>query len=211
MKNKGISHNSKGSSKTDVTSRVIRDSFFDIIRKSAEMTDIKMNDVNQYYDEKYQVKPGVEKENEATYKAVLYRELTESIDYRMITMESSAFSKKESVKGKKYDIWIAKDDIDYILEVKRFGIDLDNGDLLDVDNDKGIYGDLLKMDDLINTLIKNNQHTYGIAIGFFEGNDSITLDHIESEMKNKIRKLLDEEPNLKLLICANGKCKYVGE
>ena len=211
MKNKGISHNLKGSRKTDVTSRVIRDSFFDIIRKSAEMTDIRMNDVNQYYDEKYQVKPGLEKENEATYKAVLYRELTESIDYRMITMESSAFSKRESVKGKKYDIWIAKDDIDYILEVKRFGIDLDNGDLLDVDNDKGIYGDLLKMDDLMNTLIKNNQHTYGIAIGFFEGDDFITLDHIELEIKNKIRKLLDEEPNLKLLICANGKCKYVGE
>ncbi len=207
MKNKGISHNLKGSRKTYVTSRVIRDSFFDIIRKSAEMTEIKMNDVNQYYDEKYQVKPGLEKENEATYKAVLYRELTESIDYRMITMESSAFSKKEGVKGKKYDIWIAKDDIDYILEVKRFGVDLDNGDLLDVNNDKGIYGDLLKMDDLI----KNNPQTYGIAIGFFEGVDSITLDHIESEIKNKIRKLLNEEPNLKLLICANGKCKYVGE
>ncbi len=207
MKNKGISHNLKGSRKTYVTSRVIRDSFFDIIRKSAEMTEIKMNDVNQYYDEKYQVKPGLEKENEATYKAVLYRELTESIDYRMITMESSAFSKKEGVKRKKYDIWIAKDDIDYILEVKRFGVDLDNGDLLDVNNDKGIYGDLLKMDDLI----KNNPQTYGIAIGFFEGVDSITLDHIESEIKNKIRKLLNEEPNLKLLICANGKCKYVGE
>ena len=171
------------------------------------MTEIKMNDVNQYYDEKYQVKPGLEKENEATYKAVLYRALTESIDYRMITMESSAFSKKEGVKRKKYDIWIAKDDIDYILEVKRFGVDLDNGDLLDVNNDKGIYGDLLKMDDLI----KNNPQTYGIAIGFFEGVDSITLDHIESEIKNKIRKLLNEEPNLKLLICANGKCKYVGE
>ena len=78
MKNKGISHNSNGSRKTDVTSRVIRDNFFDRIWKSAEMTDIKMNEVNQYYDEKYQVKPGVEKENEATYKAVLYRELTES-------------------------------------------------------------------------------------------------------------------------------------
>ena len=207
MKNKGISHNLKGSSKTDVTSRVIRDSFFDIIRKSAEMTDIKMNDVNQYYDEKYEVKPGVEKENEATYKAVLYRELTESIDYRMVTMESSAFSKKEGVKRKKYDIWIAKDDIDYILEVKRFGVDLDNGDLLDVSDENGICGDLMKMDDLI----KNNPQTYGIAIGFFEGVDSITLDHIESEIKNKIRKLLNEEPNLKLLICANGKCKYVGE
>ena len=207
MKNKGISHNLKGSSKTDVTSRVIRDSFFDIIRKSAEMTDIKMNDVNQYYDEKYQVKPGVEKENEATYKAVLYRELTESIDYRMITMESSAFSKKEGVKGKKYDIWIAKDDIDYILEVKRFGVDLDNDDLLDVSDENGIYGDLMKMDDLI----KDNPQTYGIAIGFFEGNDSITLDDIESKIDDKIWELLDEEPNLKLLICAGGKCKYVGE
>ena len=207
MKNKGISHNLKGSSKTDVTSRVIRDSFFDIIRKSAEMTDIKMNDVNQYYDEKYQVKPGVEKENEATYKAVLYRELTESIDYRMITMESSAFSKKEGVKGKKYDIWIAKDDIDYILEVKRFGVDLDNDDLLDVSDENGIYGDLMKMDDLI----KDNPQTYGIAIGFFEGNDSITLDDIESKIDDKIWELLDEEPNLKLLICAGGKCKYVGK
>ena len=207
MKNKGISHNLKGSSKTDVTSRVIRDSFFDIIRKSAEMTDIRMNDVNQYYDEKYEVKPGVEKENEATYKAVLYRELTESIDYRMITMESSAFSKKESVKGKKYDIWIAKDDIDYILEVKRFGVDLDNGDLLDVSDENGICGDLMKMDDLI----KDNPQTYGIAIGFFEGNDSITLYDIESKIDDKIWELLDEEPNLKLLICANDKCKYVGE
>ena len=207
MKNKGISHNLKGSRKTDVTSRVIRDSFFDIIRKSAEMTDIRMNDVNQYYDEKYQVKPGLEKENEATYKAVLYRELTESIDYRMITMESSAFSKKESVKGKKYDIWIAKDDIDYILEVKRFGVDLDNGDLLDVSDENGICGDLMKMDDLI----KDNPQTYGIAIGFFEGNDSITLYDIESKIDDKIWELLDEEPNLKLLICANDKCKYVGE
>ena len=207
MKNKGISHNLKGSRKTYVTSRVIRDSFFDIIRKSAEMTEIKMNDVNQYYDEKYQVKPGVEKENEATYKAVLYRELTESIDYRMITMESSAFSKKEGVKGKKYDIWIAKDDIDYILEVKRFGVDLDNDDLLDVSDENGICGDLMKMDDLI----KDNPQTYGIAIGFFEGNDSITLYDIESKIDDKIWELLDEEPNLKLLICAGGKCKYVGE
>ena len=207
MKNKGISHNLKGSSKTDVTSRVIRDSFFDIIRKSAEMTDIRMNDVNQYYDEKYEVKPGVEKENEATYKAVLYRELTESIDYRMVTMESSAFSKKEGVKRKKYDIWIAKDDIDYILEVKRFGVDLDNGDLLDVSDENGICGDLMKMDDLI----KDNPQTYGIAIGFFEGNDSITLYDIESKIDDKIWELLDEEPNLKLLICANDKCKYVGE
>ena len=207
MKNKGISHNSNGSRKTEGTSRLVGDNFFDTIWKSAEMTDIKMNDVNQYYDEKYQVKPGVEKENEATYKAVLYRELTESIDYRMITMESSAFSKKEGVKGKKYDIWIAKDDIDYILEVKRFGVDLDNDDLLDVSDENGIYGDLMKMDDLI----KDNPQTYGIAIGFFEGNDSITLDDIESKIDDKIWELLDEEPNLKLLICANGKCKYVRE
>ena len=211
MKSKGTRYNSSRSRKTEGTSRLVGDNFFDIIWKSAEIADTKMNDLNQYYDEKYKEKPGLKSEDEATYKAILYRELTESIDYRMITMESSTFSKKEGVKGKKYDIWITKGEIYYILEVKRFGIDLDNGDLLDVDNDKGIYGDLLKMDDLINTLIKNNQHTYGIAIGFFEGNDSITLDHIESEMKNKIRKLLDEEPNLKLLICANGKCKYVVE
>ena len=140
-------------------------------------------------------------------KAVLYRELTESIDYRMVTMESSAFSKKEGVKRKKYDIWIAKDDIDYILEVKRFGVDLDNDDLLDVSDENGIYGDLMKMDDLI----KDNPQTYGIAIGFFEGNDSITLYDIESKIDDKIWELLDEEPNLKLLICANDKCKYVGE
>ena len=207
MKNKGISHNSNGSRKTEGTSRLVGDNFFDTIWKSAEMTDIKMNEVNQYYDEKYQVKLGLEKENEATYKAVLYRELAESIDYRMITMKSSTFSKKEGVKGKKYDIWIAKDDIDYILEVKRFGVDLDNGDLLDVSDENGICGDLMKMDDLI----KDNPQTYGIAIGFFEGNDSITLYDIESKIDDKIWELLDEEPNLKLLICANDKCKYVGE
>ena len=65
MKNKGISHNSNGSRKTEGTSRLVGDNFFDTIWKSAEMTDIKMNEVNQYYDEKYQVKLGLEKENEA--------------------------------------------------------------------------------------------------------------------------------------------------
>ena len=70
---------------------------------------------------------------------------------------------------------------------------------------------MLKLKISLDEDTKNNPQTYGIAIGFFEGVDSITLDHIESEIKNKIRKLLNEEPNLKLLICANGKCKYVGE
>jgi hypothetical protein len=76
-----------------------------------------------------------------------------------------------------------------------------------VSDENGICGDLMKMDDLI----KDNPQTYGIAIGFFEGNDSITLDDIESKIDDKIWELLDEEPNLKLLICAGGKCKYVGE
>ena len=207
MKNKGIRNNSSKSRKTDATSRVVEDSFFDIIRKSARMADVKINDLNQYYKEEYKEESW--SEYEATYSAILYKELTESIDYKMITMENRAESQKNGVKRKKYDIWITKGDIYYILEVKRFGVSTKTDGLRGVKDKKGIYGDLKKLDALIGTI--GPRDTYGIAIGFFEGNDSITLYDIESKIDDKIWELLDEEPNLKLLICANDKCKYVGE
>ena len=209
MKSKGTRYNSSRSRKTEGTSRLVGDNFFDIIWKSAEIADTKMNDLNQYYDEKYKEKPGLKSEDEATYKAILYRELTESRDYRMITMESSTFSKKEGVKGKKYDIWITKGEIYYILEVKRFGVSTKTDGLRGVNDKKGIYGDLMKLDTLIRTI--GPRDTYGIAIGFFEGNDSITLDDIESKIEDRVQEKLDKEPNLKLLICAGGKCRYVWE
>ena len=208
MKSKGTRYNSNRSRKTDVNSRAIRDSFFDIIWKSAKMADVKINDLNQYYKEEFKEKSW--SEYEATYIAILYKELTESLDYKMITMENQAESQKKGVNGKKYDIWITKGELSFILEVKRFGVRR-TGSLKSVNNKGGIYGDLLKLDDLIKTLIKNNPHTYGIAIGFFEGNDSIILDDIESKLDHKIWEILDEESKLKLLICANGKCKYVGD
>jgi hypothetical protein len=124
-------------------------------------------------------------------------------------MESSTFSKKEGVKGKKYDIWITKGEIYYILEVKRFGVSTKTDGLRGVNDKKGIYGDLMKLDTLIRTI--GPRDTYGIAIGFFEGNDSITLDDIESKIEDRVQEKLDKEPNLKLLICAGGKCRYVWE
>jgi hypothetical protein len=207
VKNKGIRNNSSKSRKTDATSRVVEDSFFDIIRKSARMADVKINDLNQYYKEEYKEESW--SEYEATYSAILYKELTESIDYKMITMENRAESQKNGVKRKKYDIWITKGDIYYILEVKRFGVSTKTDGLRGVNDKKGIYGDLMKLDTLIRTI--GPRDTYGIAIGFFEGNDSITLDDIDSKLDDEIWGLLDKEPNLKLLICAGGKCKYVGE
>ena len=205
MKNKGIRYNSSRSRKTDVNSRVVGDDFFDIIRKSAEIADTKINDLNQYYKEEYNEKSW--SEFEATYKAILYRELTESIDYKMITMENPAESRKEGVEGKRYDIWITKGAVDYVLEVKRLGISTTSGGLRRVNNKRGIYGDLFKLDTLIrNTLYRD---TYGIAIGFFEGDGTMTLDNIGSKIDPKILELLDADPNLKFLICSKGKCEYV--
>lgn len=147
-------------------------------------------------------------EYEATFKAMLYHQLIKNgLEYWKISMEYSPDAKDNSdIELKRIDIWIDEANDDYLLEVKLIGVDNDTKGLRRVNNKDGLYGDLLKLTEIVKYF--KDESTFGIAIAVYDGHDnSIDCEYIESKLKPEVKDILNRQ--VKMMICANEKCKYV--
>ena len=151
---------------------------------------------------------GTWSEYEATFKAMIYHQLIENgLDYRKISMENRPeVKKRDDLKRKRIDIWIDETNDDYLLEVKMIGVHPRTKSLLRVYNKKGLYGDLVKLTELLKYY--KDEHTFGIAIANYNGpENNIDCGYIESRLNRDATDFLS--PRLKMIICANGECRYV--
>ena len=177
-----------------------------LIFNAAEEADMMKNDMNKREAVKY--KANSWSEYEATFKAMLYHILIKNgLEYYKISMEYSPKAKDNpGIESKRIDIWIDEANDDYLLEVKLIGVNNDTKGLRRVNNKDGLYGDLLKLTEIVKYY--NDKSTFGIAIAVYDGHDDkINCGDIESKLKPEIKGLLTRY--VKMMICANGKCKYV--
>jgi hypothetical protein len=104
------------------------------------------------------------------------------------------------------DMWV--DDInkkeEYAIEVKLVGISK-KGDLKKFDDDEysSVEIDIAKLKKIIG---KDPNKCLTIAV--YDGSDVWSPREIEDKISQKMKKELSDD--LRLLICSNGKCKYVG-
>lgn len=177
-----------------------------LILNVAEKADKMKNDMNKKRAAKYEESSWLE--YEATFKAMLYHQLIKNgLDCWKISMENSPVAEgNKDIESKKIDIWIDEENYDYFLEVKMIRVKTETGGLRRVNDKKGVYGDLLKLDEILR--YRNDKSTFGVAIAVYNGpDDNIDYEYIESKLNKEATGLLSQ--NLKMMICANGKCKYV--
>lgn len=178
----------------------------DLILKAVEEADKMKIDMNKK-------KASENEENswseyEATFKAMIYHQLIENgLDYRKISMENSPDVKNDDdLESKKVDIWINEANDVYLMEVKMIGVHSKTKGLRKVNNKDGLYGDLLKLTEIVKYY--KDKHNFGIAIAVYDGHDdNIDCEYLESRLNKDLTDLLSNY--IKMMICANGKCKYV--
>ena len=178
----------------------------DLILNAAENADKMKNVMNKKEAVKYKESYG--HELETTFKAMLYYQLIKNgLEYWKISMENSPEAKDNSdIELKRIDIWIDEENVDYLLEVKLVGVHEKTKGLRRVNNKDGLYGDLLKLTEIVKYF--KDESTFGIAIAVYDGHDdSIDCEYIESKLKPEVKGILTRQ--VKMMICANGKCEYV--
>lgn len=176
-----------------------------LILKASEKADKMKNHMNEKEAEKY--KDDTWAEFEATFKAMLYHQLIKNgLEYWNISMENSLEDEDKKIASKRVDIWIDKMNVNYLLEVKMVGVYEKTKGLRRVNNKAGLYGDLIKLTELVE--YNNDGHTFGTAIAVYNGHDgTINCKYIESGLKDEVTSLLTRY--VRLIICANRRCLYV--
>jgi hypothetical protein len=177
-----------------------------LILEATEKADKMKNDMNKKRAAKYEESSWLE--YEATFKAMLYHQLIKNgLDFQKISMENSPVAEgNEDIESKKIDIWIDEENYDYFLEVKMIFVKEETGGLRRVNDKDGAYGDLLKLAEILR--YRNDKSTFGVAIAVYNGpDDKIDCEYIVSKLNKEVTGLLSQ--HVKMMICANGKCKYV--
>ncbi len=154
-------------------------------------------------------------EHEATWKALLYHELI-LIDEKVkdnLTMENRPNTKNEKTGRKRIDLWLGDPNNTFVLEVKlihykkrksKYGVSKLN-------SKAGVYGDLLKLTDYLNS--KDGSGVKGIVIAVYKGDNrkgkedrNLDVKEIIEKIEPKLFDLIND--NLQLLVCSNGECEY---
>lgn len=178
-----------------------------LILKAAEEAENMKNNMNE--EEAKDSGRDSWSEYEATFKAMFYHQLIENgLVYQKISMENHPDVKEGNyLEKKKIDIWIEETNDDYLIEVKLIGVDPTSQSLKKVyDKSDSLKVDLVKLTNIINYY--KDGHTFGIAIAVYDGDDSnIDCDYMESRLNKDVTKLLS--PYVRIIVCANRKCKYV--
>ena len=177
-----------------------------LIKTATEEAEKMKNDMNKERGNTYE--ENFWREHEATYKAMLYHQLIKNgLEFYRISMENSPEAEgNKDIESRKIDLWVDKGNDNYFLEVKMFYVNTKTKGLRRVNNKTGVYGDLLKLTEIVRH--RNDENTFGTAIAVYNGSDdTIGFEYIKQRLDEKVTSLLNRY--VKLIVCANGKCEYV--